>query len=247
MKTIYIPKGETVRYDTLATEHLIVKGCLQVTGDLKAKTISGGGVISAGSVSADRISIGELEAAVVICKRLIAKKVMAPEVFASESAAVSCFLSASYVETGKLTVSISEINDVKADEVVHLTAKKRSLFGTLLASVLRSFWTALTTPKTRGEVLDAEYVPAAAAEEDAKQEPAETEAAVQQVEAAAPAGEIVQKPEGEEEKDLELKRIVAIFNLLRDEGYTLKIVPGTPEENAPVFDFPTERIIRPAA
>ena len=26
MKTIYIPKGETVRYDTLATEHLIVKG-----------------------------------------------------------------------------------------------------------------------------------------------------------------------------------------------------------------------------
>lgn len=28
---------------------------------------------------------------------------------------------------------------------------------------------------------------------------------------------------------------------------TLKLVPGTPEENAPVFDFATERIIRPAA
>lgn len=248
MKTIYIPKGETVRYDTLVTEHLIVKGFLQVTGDLKAKTISGSGVISAGSVSADRISIGELEAAAVISKRLIAKKVMAPEVFASESAAVSCFFSASYVETGKLTVSISEINDVKADEVVHLTSKKRSLFGTLLASVLRSFWTALTSPKMRGQVLDAEYVPAAAAEEDAEQVPAETtEVAVQQVDAAAPGGEVVQMSEQEEETDLELKRIVAIFNLLREEGYTLKIVPGTPEENAPVFDFPTERIIRPAA
>lgn len=248
MKTIYIPKGETVRYDTLVTEHLIVKGCLQVADDIKAKTISGSGVISAGSVSADRISIDELEATAVICKRLIAKKVMAPEVFASESAVVSCFLSASYVETGKLTVSISEINDVKADEVVHLTAKKRSLFGTLLASVLRSLWTALTAPKTRGEVLDAEFVPAATAGEDAEQLPEETvEVAVQQVEAAAPGGEKVQMSEHEEETDQELKRIVAIFNLLRDEGYTLKIVPGTPEENAPVFDFPTERIIRPAA
>ena len=248
MKTIYIPKGETVRYDTLATEHLIVKGFLQVTGDLKAKTISGSGVISAGSVSADRISIGELEAAAVISKRLIAKKVMAPEVFASESAAVSCFFSASYVETGKLTVSISEINDVKADEVVHPTSKKRSLFGTLLASVLRSFWTALTTPKTRGEVLDAEYVSAAAAEKDTKHDQEENvEIPVQKEEVEVTSGEIVQRSEQEEESDLELKRIVAIFNLLRDEGYTLKIVPGTPEENAPVFDFPTERIIRPAA
>lgn len=31
MKTVYIPKGETVRYETLATDRLVVKGCLKVT------------------------------------------------------------------------------------------------------------------------------------------------------------------------------------------------------------------------
>ena len=44
MKTIYIPKGETVSYETLETDHLVVKGCLKVSYGLKAKTISGGGV-----------------------------------------------------------------------------------------------------------------------------------------------------------------------------------------------------------
>lgn len=31
------------------------------------------------------------------------------------------------------------------------------------------------------------------------------------------------------------------------DGDTLKLIPGTPEENAPVFDFENERILRPAA
>ena len=34
---------------------------------------------------------------------------------------------------------------------------------------------------------------------------------------------------------------------LREQGYTLKLIPGTPEENAPAFDFENERILRPAA
>ena len=29
--------------------------------------------------------------------------------------------------------------------------------------------------------------------------------------------------------------------------FTLRILPGTPEENAPAFDFETETILRPAA
>ena len=29
MKTVYIPKGETVNYDSLETEHLVVDGCLK--------------------------------------------------------------------------------------------------------------------------------------------------------------------------------------------------------------------------
>ena len=164
MKTVYIPKGKTVHYESLVTDHLVVKGCLDVTYGIKAKTISGSGVTRAGSVEADSIRMDSLEAATIICKRLIAKRVQAPEVFASESAVVSCFLSAAYVETGRLTAAVSEIDVVKADEVVNLAKKKRTLFGTLLASALRSFWTALTVPRPDGEIMDAEYAPVTEAE-----------------------------------------------------------------------------------
>ena len=144
MKTVYIPKGEIVRYESLMTEHLVVHGCLQVSNGIKARTITGQGTISAGTIDADVIRVDGVEAGSIVCKRLLAKRVQSPEVFASESAAVSCFLSAAYVETGRLTVTLSEIDEVKAEEVVNLTPKKRTLFGTLLASLFRSFWTALT-------------------------------------------------------------------------------------------------------
>ena len=208
MKTIYIPSGETVCYENLITGRVVVKGCLKVLGDIKAKSISGDGVIYAGSVSADDIRVDDLETASVTCRRLLAKRVQTPQLIASESAAVSCYLAASYVETGRLTVAASEICEAKADEIIYLTPKKRSLFRLLLASALRSLWTHLTVPTARGKPVDA--VPAA--------EPQD-----------APAGE------SEETKDDELARLVAVFKLLRDSGYTLKILPGTPEENAPRF------------
>lgn len=97
MKTVYIPKGETVHYESLATEHLVVHGRLHVTYGVKAQSITGSGVIDAGSINADTVCIDDVESGTVICKRLIAKRVQAPEVFASESAAVSCFLSAAYL------------------------------------------------------------------------------------------------------------------------------------------------------
>ena len=40
--------------------------------------------------------------------------------------------------------------------------------------------------------------------------------------------------------------MIGTFKLLRDKGYTLRVVPGTPEENAPVFDFADENM-QPAA
>ena len=201
MKTIYIPSGETVCYENLITGRIVVKGCLKVLGDIKAKSISGDGVIYAGSVSADDIRVDDLETASVTCRRLLAKRVQTPQLIASERAA-------SYVETGRLTVAASEICEAKADEIIYLTPKKRSLFRLLLASALRSLWTHLTVPAARGKPVDA--VPAA--------EPQD-----------APAGE------SEETKDDELARLVAVFKLLRNSGYTLKILPGTPEENAPRF------------
>lgn len=227
MKTVYIPKGEIVRYESLMTEHLVVHGCLQVSNGIKARTITGQGTISAGTIDADVIRVDDVEAGSIVCKRLLAKRVQSPEVFASESATVSCFLSAAYVETGRLTVTLSEIDEVKAEEVVNLTPKKRTLFGTLLASLLRSFWTALTvhgqgvTESTQEETQEPEAEQAAPCEEENAVEP--------------------------EAVDEELNRIVGIFKLAREQGYTLKLIPGTPEENAPVFDFENERILRPAA
>ena len=40
MKTVYIPKGETVTYETLETERLVVKGCLKVAYGIRARSIS---------------------------------------------------------------------------------------------------------------------------------------------------------------------------------------------------------------
>lgn len=214
MKTVYIPKGETVSYETLETDRLVVKGCLKVAYGIKAKTISGSGMISAGTVSADDIRVDDLEAASVTCQRLIAKRVQTPELFAFESAAVSCFLSSAYVATGRLTVALSEVDEIKADEVIHLKPRKRSLFRLLLASALRSFWTSLTAHPQKAEVMDADFEP-------------------------------VKKDE--ESTDEELNRIVGMFKLARDSGYTLKLIPGTPEKNAPVFNKETGKIIRPAA
>ena len=210
MKTIYIPKGETVSYENLTTDHIVVKGYLKVLDNIKAKTISGNGTIYAGSISADDIRVDDLETVSVTCKRLIAKRVQTPQLIASESAAVSCYLAASYVETGKLTVAASEICEAKAEEIIHLTPKKRTLFGLLLVSALRSLWTRLTAPAAQNDPADAEWQPVA---------------------------ERPVKEEAPKVKDPELDRFVAMFNFLRDSGYTLKILPGTPEENAPVFDF----------
>ena len=212
MKTVYIPKGETVSYETLETDRLVVKGCLKVAYGVKARTISGNGIITAGTVSADDIRVDDLEAASVTCQRLIAKRVQTPELFAFESAAVSCFLSSAYVAAGKLTVALSEIDEVKADEVIHLKPRKRSLFRLLLASALRSFWTSLTARPQKAEVMDADF-----------------------------------KPAKDESEDEELNRFIGMFKLARDSGYTLRIISGTPEENAPVFNGETGKIIKPAA
>nr|WP_325212303.1 hypothetical protein [uncultured Oscillibacter sp.] len=210
MKTMCIPKGQALNYDSLETEHLVVNGVLNVAHGLRARTISGDGLILAGTISADDVRVREIEAASVYCLRLAARRVQAAEVFASESAAVSCYLCADYVAADRLTVAQHEVGKIDAREVAVLTPKKRSLFRLLLASALRSLWASLTRPR-EGEVLDAEY---------------------RQVEEDSP----VEEPEKPmEAKDVELERITAIFKLLRDSGYTMKIIPGTPEENAPTF------------
>ena len=244
MKTVYIPKGETVNYESLETEHLVVDGCLKAAYAIHAKDISGSGMIFAGKISADSICADELEAASIICKRLIAKRVETPELFATESAAVTNFLSVAYVETEKLTVAGSDVSNVKAAEVIHLKEKKRSLFGTLLASLLRSFWTMLTAPDDPAAEEESEVAM------DADYEPVEDEAEQQmKTYIAEEVQRILHQRENDtqDEDDFELRRVVTSFQFLREHGYTLKVLPGTPEENAPVFHYEPETAMHPAA
>ncbi len=234
MKTVYIPAGETVKYESLVTENLIVDGCLKVVYGVKARTVSGKGVISAGTVYADDIAIGEIEAAAVVCVRAAAKRIEAPEVYASESLAVSCFLSAAYVETGKLTVALSDVDEAKADEIIHLPRVRQSLLGMLIAAFFRSLRAKLFAKPAENPILDADYEPFYKAAEQAE-------------DSVEPGPDKGAADSAEEAVDEELNRIIGLFKLSREAGYTLRLIPGTPEENAPVFDFATETIVQKAA
>lgn len=229
MKTVYIPRGESRTYETLVTETLVVHGHLHVVGSVKAKRILGKGVIEAGEISADVISMDVLECATLVCRRLLAKHVSSAEVFASDCAAVSRFLAASYVKAGRLTVANSEIDVVDADTVINLCPNTHGMLFTLLASALRALWGQLVYPEDRFEGMDTDFVPAITspnpsedptdAADETREEIAQT---VQQI--------LSQK----DDEDFELKRLIASYKLLREHGFTLRIIPGTPEENAPL-------------
>ena len=111
MKTVYIPKGHTVCYESLETEHLVVEGCLKTTCGVKAKTITGGGVLSAGTTSADVICLDELGDR--LCLLPPPARQAGPDAGAVRFGQRSgiLFPLRGYVETGKLTVSISETDE----------------------------------------------------------------------------------------------------------------------------------------
>lgn len=251
MKALYIPKGESRTYESLVIDNIVVNGHLNVVNGIKAKRISGRGVITAGSVNADVVTVDEVEAESVACKRLLAKRVTAAEVFASDSAAVSCFLSAAYVETGKLTTAISEIGEVKASEVVNLRPKPRGMVWTLLLSALLSLWLSLTTPREKEK--------AEKAEESEPMSVEEAEAALERAADFGDGGEEAMKEyigktvreimeeNGIQTEDFGLRRVVSCYLLLRDQGYTLRVVPNKPEESTPAGGFEEGELSRSAA
>ena len=249
MKTVYIPAGEAYHYETLVTDNVIIHGYLNVTNGLKAKRISGRGFLLAGEVSADTVDINELECGTVICRRQLARLVSDNEAMISDSAAVSRFFSANYVKAPSLTVAVSEIGEVDADEIVHLTPKPRGMILTLLLSTLRTFWLRLTASRPQGR-FEKPRTEVPAEEPTDTPEDAETKAniakIVQEVLAQQAAEKAACENDANDVDDFELQRMIGTFKLLRDKGYTLRILPGTPEENAPIFDFATESI-QPAA
>lgn len=246
MKTVYIPAGATYNYETLVTDNVIVHGHLHVTNGLKAKHISGRGFITVGEVSADIVDVTELECGTVICRRLLAQRVSVNEAMISESAAVSRFFSANYVKAPSLTVAVSEIGEADADEIVHLTPKPRGMILTLILSMLRTFWLRLTASRPQGRF---EKPRTEAPVEDLSDTPEdiETKANIAKIVQEVLAQQAAEKAAcADDVDDFELQRMIGTFKLLRSKGYTLRILPGTPEENAPVFDFAAENI-QPAA
>lgn len=243
MKTIYVPKGETVRYHDLYADRIIVDGYLRVECSLIAKNIGGNGAIHAGKVSANTIRTGYLDACSVLCKRLLAERVDAPEIFASEYVVVSGVLSACMVETPKLTAAIYEVEELKVKDLISVQAKQRSIWAILFITTLQAIIAAIAARLSKAATMDADYEVAESTAEDA------STPAAQPTQAAAPVAPPAGEPSstGAGPVDEELNRIVNLFLLARKSGYTLRLIPGTPEENAPVFDFEQERIIQPAA
>ena len=192
------------------------------------------------------MDVTELECGTVICRRLLAQRVSCGEAMISESAAVSRFFSANYVKAPSLTVAVSEIGEVDADEIVHLTPKPRGMLLTLLFLKLRTFWLRLTASRPQGR-FEKPRTEASVEEPADIPEDAETKANIAKIVQEVLAQQAAEKAAcADDADDFELQRMIGTFKLLRDKGYTLRILPGTPEENAPVFDFAAESI-QPAA
>ena len=223
MKNLYVPKGKALYYETLSCQNLVVDGVLVVEEALRARSISGKGILKVGTISARHVDAMDIECASLIAESLAAERVCAAEVILSGPAVVSCYLEAEYVETPKLTVGKSRIGTLRAADVVNLPEKERGILGALAGGFLRRLWLSLThhipgdadhaSATTASESADAlqEEQPAAEAEDAFYDEPSGQET----VESSASHDDL--------ENDFEFKRFRAMYRLLRDYGYTLHI------------------------
>ena len=116
MKTLYVPKGKTLHYERLECQTIIADGTLVVDGAVRAKRITGKGLLDAGSVYSPAVSVRDLDTVKVVCDLLAAEYVRAVEVIVSSSAVVSRYLEAEYVEARKLTVSKHQISELRVAE-----------------------------------------------------------------------------------------------------------------------------------
>lgn len=144
MKKVFIPKGEVVRHNSLYTDKLVVKGVLLVNGKITAKEIIGGGVIEAREIVCDSIHANTVTADFISTRKIAVKKLFVRfECWANDCMAVTDFIGAGYVSTGKLSISRSDIWAVDADEIITLPEKKRGLLGLLWGSWWKSLFLSL--------------------------------------------------------------------------------------------------------
>lgn len=221
MKNLYIPKGKTLHYETLYCQNIVNDGTLVVDNTLHARTISGKGILDAGTISARHVTAMNIECATMNGETLAAERVCAAEIVLSGSATVSCYLEAEYVEIPKLTMAKHNIGTLKADDVITLPEKKRGIVGALAAGFFRRLWLSLT----HRIPVEAPYVqvetPAPESTDTAQEQPkSELEQNVNSQPSAQPAP---QERDLDLEEDFEFKRLKAMYRLLKDYGYTLRI------------------------
>lgn len=224
-KTMYIPKGQGLAFDNVTCENLIVNGSLTVSGSIKAKHISGNGLIIADSISASSFSGYHMYAKIIVVDKIVANQVWADEIHAVHSMAVSSFIKASSVKTGKITASDTDIENLETDEFIKLSAGKRSLLGTLFASAVRSKWaTLMYHMNDHDEKCDI---------------PEDDDFGDDEIDFAE-----VSKNTGEENlsQDPELQRIIEMYKQSKDMGYNCEITLKNKESNcaAPVDPFGEE-------
>lgn len=141
MKKVYIPSGESVSHLYLYTDRLIVKGVLQVSGKIVAKEILGGGIIEAREIVCDTLHAGSVTADFVTAARVVAHMLFVRfECRASEQVAVTDYVGAGYISTGKLSMTLSDVSSCDADEVITLRQRRRGLLGFLWASWWRGLF-----------------------------------------------------------------------------------------------------------
>ena len=148
---------------------------------------------------------------------MAAERVCAAEIVLSGSATVSCYLEAEYVEVPKLTMAKHNIGTLKADDVITLPEKKRGIVGTLVAGFFRRLWLSVI----HRIPVDAPYVQVAAPapeSTDTEQEQPKPERA-----GDFQSQPVTQPMELDLEEDFEFKRLKAMYRLLKDCGYTLRI------------------------
>lgn len=237
MKTLYVPKGKTLHYERLECQTIIADGTLVVDGAVRAKHITGKGLLDAGSVYSPTVSVRDLDTVKVVCDLLAAEYARAVEVIVSSSAVVSRYLEAEYVEAKKLTVNKHQISELRVGEFTYLPEKKRSVIGALLSGFFRRLWLSIKhrTP------IDAPYKqssPNVEGESGVKE--TGTTAPVDSAEAgkvgeATPQNQELMKAflaragKGEDRlaDDFDFLKLKAMYVLLKDVGYTIRLKPVT--------------------
>jgi hypothetical protein len=128
MSKTYIPKGTTERYDSITADTLVVHGRLIVKGIVRAARICGKGFIEAGTVRASSVVIDTLDAERVIARTVIANKIMCVSADVSRGIIARDYIEAVDVKTGRLSASITNIERLRAKEIIDSSPKSSFLW-----------------------------------------------------------------------------------------------------------------------